>query len=91
MVLGIGGGIVPCSDAIILLFLAIRMGRPWLAVPLLLAFSAGLASVLVVLGVVVVRAGAAARRRRPVARGARGAAPAWATAQGAGGGLQRHH
>jgi ABC-type nickel/cobalt efflux system permease component RcnA len=48
------GGLVPCWDAIILLGLAISAQRLWLGVPLLLAFSAGLAGVLVALGVGVV-------------------------------------
>jgi ABC-type nickel/cobalt efflux system permease component RcnA len=54
VLLGMRGGIVPCWDAIILLCLAISAQRLWLGVPLLLAFSAGLASVLVALGVSVV-------------------------------------
>ncbi len=52
--LGIRGGLVPCWDAILLLCLAISAGRLWLGVPLLLAFSAGLAGVLVALGISVV-------------------------------------
>ena len=63
VVLGISGGIIPCWDAIVMLMLAISAQRLWLAVPLLLAFSAGLAGVLVVLGIAVVRAGEAARAR----------------------------
>jgi nickel/cobalt exporter len=54
MLLGMRGGLVPCWDAILLLCLAISAGRLWLGVPLLLAFSAGLAGVLVALGVAVV-------------------------------------
>jgi len=54
--LGISGGIVPCTDAIALLGIAITAGRIALAVPLLLAFSAGLAAVLVALGMAVVYA-----------------------------------
>ena len=54
--MGISGGIVPCWDAIFLLGFAIITQRLWLAVPLLLAFSAGLAGVLVVIGMVVVYA-----------------------------------
>jgi ABC-type nickel/cobalt efflux system permease component RcnA len=54
VLLGLRGGIVPCWDAIILLCLAISAQRLRLAVPLLLAFSAGLAGVLVALGVSVV-------------------------------------
>jgi ABC-type nickel/cobalt efflux system permease component RcnA len=54
MLLGVRGGLVPCWDAILLLCLAISAQRLWLGVPLLLAFSAGLAAVLVGLGVSVV-------------------------------------
>ncbi|HTU16526.1 MAG TPA: hypothetical protein VMG10_00560 [Gemmataceae bacterium] len=54
VLLGVRGGLVPCWDAILLLCLAISAQRLWLGVPLLLAFSAGLAGVLVALGVSVV-------------------------------------
>jgi ABC-type nickel/cobalt efflux system permease component RcnA len=53
--LGITGGIIPCYDAIIMLIFAISAHRVWLALPLLLAFSAGLAAVLIVIGVLVVQ------------------------------------
>lgn len=56
VLLGIGGGLVPCWDAVMLLFLAISFGRLAFAVPLLIAFSIGLAAVLVLLGVAVVLA-----------------------------------
>jgi ABC-type nickel/cobalt efflux system permease component RcnA len=52
--LGMAGGIVPCWDAILLLLYALAMKRPWLGVVLLLAFSAGLAAVLISLGLLVV-------------------------------------
>jgi nickel/cobalt exporter len=55
IVLGISGGIVPCWDAIALLAMAIGTRRVWLGLPLLLAFSAGLAGVLVLIGVLVVK------------------------------------
>jgi ABC-type nickel/cobalt efflux system permease component RcnA len=55
-VLGISGGIVPCWDAILMLVFAISAQRLWLGLPLLLAFSAGLAAVLVALGIGVVYA-----------------------------------
>ncbi len=54
IVLGVSGGIVPCWDAFFLLVVAIGAGRLWVALPLLLAFSAGLAGVLVAIGVGVV-------------------------------------
>ncbi len=54
VLLGISGGIVPCWDAIAMLGFAITAQRLWLALPLLLAFSAGLAGVLVLIGIAVV-------------------------------------
>lgn len=54
VVLGVSGGIVPCWDAIALLVVAIAKQRLWLGLPLLLAFSAGLAAVLIAIGIGVV-------------------------------------
>ncbi len=54
VVLGMHGGIVPCWDAIVILTLGVTTGRLRMALPLLLAFSAGLAGVLVTLGIGVV-------------------------------------
>jgi ABC-type nickel/cobalt efflux system permease component RcnA len=56
VMLGISGGIVPCWDAIAMLVFAITAQRLSLALPLLLAFSAGLAGVLVLIGIAVVYA-----------------------------------
>jgi ABC-type nickel/cobalt efflux system permease component RcnA len=56
ILLGVSGGIVPCWDAIAMLGFAIAVQRLWLGVPLLLAFSAGLAGVLVAIGIAVVYA-----------------------------------
>jgi ABC-type nickel/cobalt efflux system permease component RcnA len=53
--LGVSGGIVPCWDAIALLAMAIGTRRLGLGLPLLLAFSVGLAGVLVLIGVLVVK------------------------------------
>ena len=55
-VLGVSGGIIPCWDAIAMLGFAIAAQRLWLGLPLLIAFSAGLAGVLVAIGVLVVLA-----------------------------------
>jgi ABC-type nickel/cobalt efflux system permease component RcnA len=63
VVLGMSGGIVPCWDAVAMLVLAVGMGRLALALPLLLAFSAGLAGVLVLVGVLVVHARGFAQSR----------------------------
>jgi ABC-type nickel/cobalt efflux system permease component RcnA len=67
VLLGVSGGIVPCWDAIALLLMAAAAQLFWLALPLLLAFSAGLAGVLIALGVGVVWA-----RRWVVARAGEG-------------------
>jgi ABC-type nickel/cobalt efflux system permease component RcnA len=53
--LGITGGLVPCVDALGLLATTVVLNKLWLGLPLTLAFSAGLASVLVAIGVVVVK------------------------------------
>lgn len=53
-VLGVSGGIVPCWDAIALFVRGVFLNQPWLTLALLLAFSAGLAAVLVLIGVLVV-------------------------------------
>lgn len=55
VVLGISGGIVPCWDAILMLLVAVSTNLLWLALPMLLAFSAGLAGVLIAIGILVVR------------------------------------
>jgi ABC-type nickel/cobalt efflux system permease component RcnA len=56
VLLGVSGGIIPCWDAIAMLGFAIAAQRLWLGLPLLIAFSAGLAGVLVAIGIVVVLA-----------------------------------
>jgi ABC-type nickel/cobalt efflux system permease component RcnA len=56
VLMGVSGGIVPCWDAVAMLGLAIGMNLVWFALPMLLAFSAGLASVLVLIGILVVHA-----------------------------------
>ena len=63
VLLGLGGGIVPCWDAVMLLLVAISAGQLGSALPLLLAFSAGLAVVLVALGIAVVYAQRAGGRK----------------------------
>jgi nickel/cobalt exporter len=61
LLMGLGGGLIPCWDAVLLLLAATALNRVGFAVPLLIAFSVGLGAVLVLLGVSVVyahRAGA---------------------------------
>lgn len=62
LLMGLGGGLIPCWDAVLLLLAATALNRVGFAIPLLFAFSAGLGAVLVALGVGVVyahKAGAA--------------------------------
>jgi nickel/cobalt transporter (NicO) family protein len=55
ILLGISGGIVPCWDAIAMFGFGVSAQRLWLAFQLLVAFSAGLAAVLIAIGVAVVQ------------------------------------
>jgi ABC-type nickel/cobalt efflux system permease component RcnA len=61
--LGVMGGMVPCYDALLVLVFLAGAGLLAFALPILLAFSAGLAGVLVMIGIVVVKAKSAAGRR----------------------------
>jgi nickel/cobalt transporter (NicO) family protein len=63
VLLGLGGGIIPCWDAVLLFLVALSRGRVGIAIPLLVAFSFGLAIVLIGLGVGVVYANRAGGRR----------------------------
>ncbi|MCR4438259.1 MAG: sulfite exporter TauE/SafE family protein [bacterium] len=67
--LGFSGGLVPCPKALVILLLAISMHKVPLGLALVASFSLGMAVVMVVLGVVVVRG----------ARLAQGRLPAWGT------------
>jgi ABC-type nickel/cobalt efflux system permease component RcnA len=55
--LGASGGLVPCPSALVLLLSAISLGRVGLGMLLLVGFSAGLASVLMGMGVLVLCVG----------------------------------
>jgi nickel/cobalt exporter len=48
--LGVGGGLVPCPSALILMLSAIALGRPGFGLVLLIGFSSGLALVLMGIG-----------------------------------------
>jgi ABC-type nickel/cobalt efflux system permease component RcnA len=54
--LGASGGLVPCPSAMVLLLLAISVGRVGLGLGLLVAFSLGLAGVLMTIGMLVLYA-----------------------------------
>lgn len=63
VLMGLGGGLVPCWDAVLLLVAASAMGQLGFAIPLLIAFSLGLGAVLVGLGIGVVYAYRAGTKR----------------------------
>ena len=54
--LGASGGLVPCPSALVLLLSAIALGRVGVGLILLVAFSLGLAGVLMAIGLVVLYA-----------------------------------
>jgi ABC-type nickel/cobalt efflux system permease component RcnA len=56
LALGASGGLVPCPSALVLLLSAISIGRPGLGMILLVAFSLGLAIVLMATGMAVLYA-----------------------------------
>jgi ABC-type nickel/cobalt efflux system permease component RcnA len=64
--LGLSSGIVPCPKALVILLLAISMHRVSLGLAIVASFSVGMALVLVVLGVVLVRAAHLVQRRLEV-------------------------
>jgi ABC-type nickel/cobalt efflux system permease component RcnA len=57
MALGISGGIIPCPAALVVLLSALSMNRVGFGLVLIVAFSVGLAAVLVAIGILMVYAG----------------------------------
>ena len=55
-VLGVPGGIVPCPAALVVLLTAIALHRLALGLAMIVSFSAGLAAVLIAIGIAVVKA-----------------------------------
>ena len=55
--LGISGGIVPCPEALAIMIVAATIGRIGLGLAMIVAFSVGLAAVLIVIGLVLVGIG----------------------------------
>lgn len=64
--LGVSGGLVPCPSALVLLLSSIALGRVTLGLSLLLAFSLGLAVVLMGIGAIVLYAKHLLPERTPV-------------------------
>jgi nickel/cobalt transporter (NicO) family protein len=69
LALGVSGGIVPCPSALVIVLLGLHFRAPWTAIALVVAFSVGLAAVLMGIGCMLVGG------RRFAARSAR--ATAW--------------
>nr|MDP9470633.1 hypothetical protein [Chloroflexota bacterium] len=53
--MGVSGGLVPCPEALGIMIIAIGLNRVLLGLALIVAFSVGLAAVLIVIGVLLVR------------------------------------
>jgi ABC-type nickel/cobalt efflux system permease component RcnA len=56
LALGVSGGLVPCPEALGVMILAVGLGQIVVGMLLILSFSAGLAAVLIGIGVLLVRA-----------------------------------
>lgn len=55
LALGISGGLVPCPEALGVMLIAIGLNRILLGLGLVVAFSFGLAAILIIIGVLLVR------------------------------------
>ncbi|MBI9043202.1 MAG: hypothetical protein JEZ06_01880 [Anaerolineaceae bacterium] len=55
IVLGVSGGLVPCPDAIAILLIAVALNRMAFGMSLIVAFSAGLAVILIAIGLMIVQ------------------------------------
>jgi ABC-type nickel/cobalt efflux system permease component RcnA len=53
--MGVSGGLVPCPEALGIMVIAVGLNRILLGLGLIVAFSFGLAAVLIVIGVLLVR------------------------------------
>src|ERR671920_500733 len=55
LAMGVSGGLVPCPEALGVMLIAIGLGRIGLGLALIVAFSFGLAAVLIAIGILLVR------------------------------------
>ena len=55
MAMGVSGGLVPCPEALGVMLIAIGLGQIGLGLALIVAFSLGLAAVLIAIGILLVR------------------------------------
>lgn len=60
--LGVSGGLLPCPSALVVMLSAIALGRVLFGLVLIIAFSIGLAGVLIATGLVMLYAGKLAAR-----------------------------
>lgn len=75
LAMGISGGLIPCPEALGVLIVAIGLNHVLLGLGLIVAFSLGLAAVLIALGILLVRARALVERF-----GSRGGSGRWSAA-----------
>ena len=68
LTLGVSGGLVPCPDAIAILLVAVALNRVPFGMLLIVAFSIGLAAVLIAIGIAMVRGVSAIQRSSLLAR-----------------------
>ena len=71
LALGVSGGLVPCPDAIAILLVAVALNRVPFGMLLIVAFSLGLAAVLIAIGIAMVRGVSAIQRSSLLSRGDR--------------------
>ncbi len=69
--LGISGGLVPCPEAMVVLLMAVSLHKLGLGLVILVAFSLGLAAVLIAIGVAMILSGPLLNRFAPSGRTAR--------------------
>lgn len=60
--LGISGGLVPCPEAMVVLLISVTINRLLFGIVILVAFSLGLAAILIAIGIAMVLAGPALNR-----------------------------
>ena len=75
LALGVSGGLVPCPEALGIMVMAIGLNRILLGLGLIIAFSGGLATVLIVIGLLLVRSRALLERLGGVGSGWSSALP----------------
>ena len=66
--LGVSGGLVPCPEALVVLLMAVSVHRLALGLIILVAFSVGLAAVLIAIGVAMILSGPLLARLTPSGR-----------------------